>query len=248
MQFHTDTSLWTKCADKYQVGDYVKSKGLESLLIKIYGKWDSADEIDFDMLPDSFVLKTNNSCGQNLIVRDKQELDIKEARQKLNSWLRQSYGHHNAQLHYTRIKPCIIAEELLIDPSLEPGENILDYKVWCFDGSPETIMTVCGRRGSQYYVSFYDLDWNNISHKVLNPKSPHYGNISIPRPKRLKEMLDYAAELSSGLPEVRIDFYNIDGIIHFGEMTFTTGFGYCSEEYYDYLGSKIDLSKVKKIR
>ncbi len=246
MQFHTDTSLWTECADKYRVRKYIREKGLESILPKLYGHYENAEVIDFESLPDSFVLKTNNSCGQILIVRDKSKLDINEARRKLSSWLKESYGYNNAQLHYTRIKPCIIAEELLIDKSLKPGESLIDYKVWCFNGIPESILVVSERSGSDYYVSFFDLQWNNISEKVLDTDSPHYGDKDIAKPKNLEKMLEYATALSSGFPEVRVDFYDIDGIIHFGEMTFTTGYGYCTEKYYDYLGTKIDLTKIKK--
>lgn len=248
MQFHTDTSLWTHCADKYCVRDFVKSKGLESILTKLYGKWDNADEVDFDKLPNSFVLKTNNSCGQNLIVRDKSKLDIEETRTKLNSWLKQSYGYHNAQLHYTRIKPCIIAEELLIDTSLKPGENLTDYKVWCFNGKPESILVISGRNGSNYNMVFYNTKWNNISNKALNHKTSHFSNIKIDKPNKLDDILKYASILSDGFPEVRVDFYYINDKIYFGEMTFTAGYGNYSDEYYNYLGSKVDLTKANKIR
>lgn len=248
MQFHTDTKLWTQCADKYEVRNFIESKGLGDILPKLYGKWDKASEIDFDELPDKFVLKTNNSCGQIIIVRDKNKLNLDEARNKLDQWLKMRYGYHNAQLHYLRIKPCIIAEELLEDSSLELGENLIDYKIWCFHGAPESIMTVNGRNGASYLVSMYDLNWNNVSDKTLNHSSSHFGNTSITKPKNFEEMIAYAKILSKGFPEVRVDFYDIDGKIYFGEMTFTTGYGYRSKEYSEYLGSKIDLSKIKRIR
>lgn len=248
MQFHTDTSLWTKCADKYAVRSYVESKGLGHILPKLYGKWETSSEIDWDSLPEKFVMKTNNSCGQNLIVRKKVELNIEDANKKLNKWIKERYGHHNGQLHYLRIEPKIIAEELLEDPFLKKGESLIDYKVLCFNGNPECIMIITGRNGSEYYVSMYDLSWHNISEVALSQTSPHFCGKTIPKPKNLDTMLEYARILSVGFSQVRVDFYNIDGQIFFGEMTFTTGYGYRSEEFSKYLGSKINLSNIQKIR
>lgn len=248
MQFHTDTSLWTECADKYTVREYVKKCGLDNILPKLYGVWDKPEGINWAELPDKFVLKTNNSCGQIIIVRDKTKLDIKLASQKLKKWLRSKYGFQNAQLHYLRIKPKIIAEELLEDPSLPANANLVDYKIHCFNGEPETCLVVSGRNGSNYYVSYLDLNWNNISDYALNPKSPHYGNNSYAKPKDFDKMLEYAKILSKDIPQVRVDFYDINGKIYFGEMTFTTGYGYRSQEFSEYLGSKIDLSRIPKIR
>lgn len=248
MQFHTDTSLWTICADKYSVRSYVEEKGLAHILPKLYGSWEKVVDINWDLLPQKFVMKTNNSCGQNLIVRNKHELDIDNAKIKLDKWLKERYGHQNAQLHYLRIKPRIIAEELLEDPSLPKGTNLIDYKIVCINGEPESILVVSDRQHNEYKVSFFDLEWNNISEKALNKDSNHYGNISVPRPKNLETMIEYARILSAPFPQVRVDFYDINGKIYFGELTFTTGYGYRSFEYSEYLGSKINLSKIKRIR
>lgn len=248
MQFHADTSLWTTCADKYRVREYVESKGCREILPKLYGHWNKAEDIDFGTLPNSFVLKTNNSCGQNIIVKDKRKLNITAIRKKINNWLKLEYGSHNAQFHYLRIKPCIIAEELLIDPSLKEGENLIDYKIWCFEGEPESILLVSDRHNGSYSCSFYDLEWNNISEIALKKQSKHFGNKKVLRPVNLDKMLEYARRLSMDFQEVRADFYDIDGKIYFGELTFTTGYDYFSDEYFDYLGSKIDLTKVKRIR
>lgn len=248
MQFHTDTSLWTTCADKYSVRSYVEEKGLSHILPKLYGTWEKVADINWNLLPQKFVMKTNNSCGQNLIVRNKHELDIDNTKIKLDKWLKERYGHKNAQLHYLRIKPRIIAEELLEDPSLPKGTNLIDYKIVCINGEPESILVVSDRQHNEYKVSFFDLEWNNISEKALNKDSNHYGNISVPRPKNLETMIEYARILSAPFPQVRVDFYDINGKIYFGELTFTTGYGYRSFEYSEYLGSKINLSKIKRIR
>lgn len=248
MQFHIDTSIWTKCADKYLVRGYVRDCGLEQILPKLYGVWDTAEDIEWSKLPNKFVLKTNNSCGQIIIVRDKSELDVVEASKKLKSWLKLKYGFHNGQLHYLRIQPKIIAEELLEDPLLSENTNLTDYKIFCFNGEPETLFVVSGRDGADYYITYYDLQWNNISEYALNKKSRHYGNSAHSQPKNFKLMLEYARILSKGIPQVRIDFYDIDGRIYFGEMTFTCGYGSRSEEFSRYLGDKIDLTKIQRIR
>lgn len=246
LQLYSDTTLWTKCADKYLVRDYVEEKGCGETLNKLYGKWDSVDEINWQTLPKSFVLKTNNSCGQVILVKDKNLINIQEIKQKLNSWLKEKYGFYDLQLHYTRIKPIIIAEQLF-ENKTDIDKSLIDYKIWCFHGVPEFVLVVYNRSKNGYYLSTYDLNWNNISEKTINKNSVHYSGIEIPKPKSLKKMIETAKVLSNEFPQVRIDFYDIDGVAIFGEMTFTTGYGYFSNDFYDYLGSKIDLNKINRI-
>ena len=246
LQLNTDTSLWTLCADKYRVREYVKDKGCESTLNKLYGVWENVDDINFDTLPDSFVLKTNNSCGQIILVKDKSELNIPEAKKKLKRWMKSNYGYSGVQLHYTRIRPCIIAEELLINDN-DKNSSLVDYKIWCFNGKADSILVVSERgwneEGSdRYLLNVYDLQWNNISEKVLKKEDKHYSGSNTPQPTCLKEMIEYAEKLSAGFPEVRVDFYEIKNKVIFGELTFTTGYGYYTDEFYDYLGSKVDLA------
>lgn len=245
LQLNTDTSLWTLCADKYRVREFVSERGCGETLNKLYGKWDNANDIDFDSLPQSFVLKINNSCGQIIIVKNKEELDYGDTRRKLNLWLKSDYGYDGAQLHYTRIKPCIIAEELLINDKKD-NSSLIDYKIWCFDGIPECILVASQRTWNdngidKYSLSMYDTDWNNISSKALNNSGKHFDGADIERPKSLESMLEYAKILSAGFPEVRVDFYEIKDKPVFGELTFTTGYGSYKEEFYEYLGSKVTL-------
>lgn len=243
LQFNSDTSLWTKCADKLRVREYVKEKGLEDILYKLYGMWENSNDIDFSKLPDKFVLKTNNSCGQIIIVKDKTKLDIAKVRSQLNEWMRTGYGYANAQMHYTRIKPCIIAEEYIEVPE---GETLTDYKIWSFRGKPECIL-VCSNRvvnKGNYNLSMFDTSWNNISNIALDPKSKHYNGEMVEKPKNLERMLEIAQILSLDFPEVRVDLYNINGRILFGELTFTTGYGSYLPSFYEYLGSKVDLNNL----
>lgn len=250
LQLFTDTSLWTLCADKFRMREYVKKKGLEMLLPHNYGHWQNANEIDYNKLPNGFVLKTTNGCGQVFIVKNKEDLDIKSTNKLLNQWMKIKYGFTDAQIHYSRIKPCIIAEELLIGSQNPQSPFLTDYKVWCFHGKPECVLVVYDRdKSSQhgYRLAVYDLNWINISNKVLI-KGPHFGGVDLPRPTTLSTMFDVAKKLSQDFAEVRIDFYEINGRLYIGEMTFSTGYGYFSKEYYEYLGSKIDLNRVEKIK
>ncbi len=251
LQLFTDTTLWTKCADKYRMREYVKSKNLEILLPKLYGHWERGEEIDFAALPQSFVLKTTNGCGQVLLVKDKSELDIPSTIKLLNEWMTLKYGFTDAQIHYSRIKTCIIAEEYLTIKNQKENSSLIDYKVWCFHGKPEYILVVYDRiilgENRGYSLSAYDLEWNDISGRALKKNNPHYCGKHVSRPERLQDMLDYARILSEDFAEVRVDFYETDGRLSLGELTFTTGYGSHSDEFYDYLGSKIDLSKVQRI-
>lgn len=244
--FNTDTALWSVCADKYHVRDFVKERGCGNMLNKLYGYWESIDAVDYDLLPSSFVMKTTNSSGQVIVVKDKTQLNISETNKKLNRWLNFIYGLTSAQLHYMRIKPAIIAEELL-ENKAEPEKMLVDYKIWCFDGVPESVLVVYDRNGENYKLSVFDLEWNNISSKTLRTDSPHYGGDNVPEPASFYEMLDAARKLSKGFPEVRVDFYDINGQPFFGELTFSTGYGYFTDEYYSYLGDKVDIKSVDKM-
>ncbi len=249
MEQYTDTSLWTKCADKYRVREFVKERGCEETLVKLYGVWDNPDDIDFDALPDQFVLKANNGCGTVMLVKDKRTLNYSKTKKTLKKWLKRPFGYSSAQLHYLDIKRCIIAEELLID-SANNGMALNDYKIWCFNGKVESILVVHDRKGvngKDYKLSFFDKEWNNISEKALSGKNKHFWGGKIEKPATLEKMIETAQKLSTGIPEVRVDFYTLNDKVYFGELTFSTGYGTYSEEYYKYLGSKVDLSKLEKL-
>jgi hypothetical protein len=247
LQFNTDTSLWTKCADKYLVRNYIKELGYKDHLPKLYGKWDNVEEIDFSKLPEKFVLKANNGCGTVLIVKNKEEINIKKTRRKLKRWLSLPFGYSGAQLHYLKIKPCIIAEELLEnnkeDIVISPN-SLIDYKIWCFSGVPEAILVTYDRTNNGLFLTLYDTDWREHPEYILPSSHYRYKEIDIPKPKCLNEMFEISAKLSKQFNQVRIDFYVINNKPYVGEMTFSTGFGYFTKDYYNYLGSKIDISQI----
>ena len=252
LQFNSDTSLWTICADKYCMRKYVEEMGFGDYLPKLYGHWENPEEIDFESLPNEFVLKSNNGCGTVKIVRDKTRLDVIATKKMLKKWLK-PYGYVGGQTHYLRIKPCIIAEELLqqddIEKSFSPN-SLVDYKMWCINGEPESIWVAFNRHDAFHVnMALFNTEWNPMPQYLRNTNLETYNpNAVIPKPSCFDEMLAIGRKLSEPFLELRLDFYVINGKPYIGELTFTSGYGFYTDEYYNYLGSKIDLSKVKRIK
>lgn len=245
LQLNTDTSLWSLCADKYRVREFLKERGCGAYLNIIYEMWDDPNEITWDSLPNQFVLKTNNGCGQNIIIDGRENYDIREVKKQFMWWINHPFGVSGAELHYLNIKPCIFAEKLLPIPNDEL--SLVEYKIWCFSGEPFCILVTYARTNKTLKLALFDLDWNPMMHHL---KSTNHeicdSKVLIPRPESLNEMLSIAQKLSRGFPEVRIDFYEIDKKPLFGEMTFSTGFGYFTDEFYRILGDKVVLPRKCK--
>ena len=165
LQFNSDTSMWTICADKYRMREYVEEKGYGDYLPKLYGHWENPEEIDFESLPNEFVLKSNNGCGTVKIVRDKTQLNVIETKKILKKWLK-PYGYVGGQTHYLHIKPCIIAEELLFQDEKQKTfspDSMVDYKVWCINGKPESILVVFNRHDAlKVNIALFDTKWNEM--------------------------------------------------------------------------------------
>lgn len=248
MELYTDTSLWSMCTDKYMMREYCERNGLSRYLPNLLGKWDRANDISFESLPNSFILKTNNGCGTCLVVKDKNTINERKVKTILRQWLSIPYGYRGSQLHYTRIQPCIIAEELLISDivqsSLSPN-SLIDYKVWCINGQPESILVVYNRRDDIRSVDLYDTKWNRIRDNLHKLDCCEFKETLIPKPLCLNMMLEMATTLSKPFPEVRVDFYIINNTPIIGELTFTATAS-LTKEYAKYLGRKIDLSQFVK--
>ena len=230
-------------ADKVAVRDYVRQRGLERTLTKVYGVWDDANKIDFSLLPHSFALKCNHSCATNIICLDKTKLDVEEARRKLNGWLKMKHPIQFEQ-HYQKISPLVYCEELI--PCNEDGSFPTDYKIHCANGEPVFIQCCFERTtGDAGRRVIYDLNWSNL-HYVVNDS--HYTDEEFPMPIHLKEMLEYASILSKGLDYARIDFYDTPQRVIFGEVTLTPMGGWLSyfkQEALDVMGQKIRSNKNK---
>ena len=244
LKFNSDTSSWSRLADKYLVRDYLKEKGLEHLLVPLYGRWDKPEDIDFDSLPNQFVMKTNHGSGEIIIVKDKSKINYDKIRSKMKEYLSYTYGFYQGEPHYMRIKRCIIAEALLEETDNSFSTSLVDYKVWCFHGKPYCVWACYSRSAECTYVGSYDLDWNyHPEHSIF---TDHYrdGGPCVTKPRTFDEMMAAAAKLSEGYPEVRVDFYDVDGKLYFGEMTFT-GAGvfmpFYTKKYQLEMGSQITL-------
>lgn len=243
MKFYSDTSLWTLCADKFRVREYIKSKGLEDILVPLYGVWDNATQINFDMLPNSFILKTNHGSGDVVRVTDKSEIDRNSIISALNSLLRNKYGYTTAEPHYIDIKPCIIAEELL-SSNTSFSSTLVDYKIWCFNGIPHHIWACYDRKKGSVCVETHDLDWNYLPETSVFYDEFQDGGGKVPRPTNLNKMIDIARILSRDFPIVRVDLYEVNGSVYFGEMTFTSQGGYMefyTQQFLHEMGKLITL-------
>lgn len=235
-------SLMIQCADKYEVRSYVKSKGCEEILNQIYGVYDDSKDINFDELPQAFVLKTTNGCGTNIICRNKELLDIKKTRKQLDYWMTHKYGRVTAETHYLKIRPRIICEKIIetVDGAL-PN----DFKFFCFNGEPKFFYYGYDRE-NEFKKLHCDLNWNIID--ITKEKATLMPNEAM-KPKCFDQMIEYARVLSKGIPFVRIDFYDSKGKVIFGEMTFTPTAGISeiyTEEAAKWMGDMITLPKEGK--
>lgn len=214
-----------ECVDKYEVRGFVERKGLGSILNNIYGVYDDADEIDFDSLPEKFVIKTTDGGGGNNVVicTDKSTLDIPQLRRRLNGWLNVKDINPGREWAYTLIRQSrIIIEHYIEKSNSEEGRSgIEDFKILCFGGEPRYVIVDVDRY-VHHRRNIYDAEWNNLH---VGTDCPQFDE-DYPRPSNLAEMLAVARRLSEDVPFVRVDLYNVDGKIFFGEMTFYPWSGY----------------------
>jgi hypothetical protein len=217
LSFNTDTTKWSELTDKYRVREFLKEKGLSHICNEIYEKWDSVDDINFDKLPKSFVIKTNCGSGDVLIIKDKTNVNLELIKNYFKDKIKMRFGIFTGEPHYLRIKPCIFAEKLL-------DINPIDYKIWCFNGKPHCILVASNRKigTNEKKLNAYDLNWN---HKPEWLNDFYKNDITIQKPTHLEEMLKYASILSKDFPQVRVDFYEINDKVYFSEMTFTASCG-----------------------
>lgn len=227
---------YTTYVDKYKVREYIAEKLGEEYLIPLLGVWDNPDDIDFDALPDRFVLKCNHNSGLGMcICKDKSKLDIDKVKKELKKGLKQNYYLHGREWPYKNVPRKIIAEKYMED---ESGE-LKDYKVMCFNGKAKLIQIHRGRFNN-HTQDFYDDEWNL---KPITQGIPN-SNTAMEKPAFLEKMLELSEVLSTNIPHVRVDWYYVENSLYFGEMTFFDGSGYYpfEPEDWDYtLGSWIKL-------
>lgn len=228
---------YTQLVDKYEVKKIVAAKIGGKYVIPLLGVWNHFDEIDFDKLPGQFVLKCTHDSGGLVICTDKNKLDRKEARKKIEKSLKSDYFYEHREYPYRNVTPRVIAEKYMTD---ETGWQLKDYKIFCFNGEPKFI-EVDYDRYVGHKLNVYDTEWNFVDFYMT---SPNDRSVSIEKPERLAEMLDLARTLAESHVFVRVDFYSVGENIYFGEMTFHPGAG-CIDfhpDEYDYiLGGMLKL-------
>lgn len=223
--------------DKYAAKEYVAAVLGKNYITPTIGVWNRFDEIDFDKLPEKFVLKCTHNSGGLLICDGKSAVDWKKGKERIEKALKKNYYFSSREWPYKEVPPRIIAEEYMENNE----EGLHDYKVWCFNGKPVYIQYITGRNGKQTYEGFYDLDWRLQDFSYHNPRMPK----PAARPGCLEELIQAAGLLAKNQPFVRTDFYVLeDGSLRFGEITFYPMSGmerWHPEEMDKILGGMIDL-------
>lgn len=231
---------YTKMVDKYEVRKYISEKIGDEYLIPLIGVYDKFEEIDFDKLPEQFVIKCNHDSGSTIICKNKDEFDYKLCMKKINKALKRNYFYLGREWPYKNVKPKIIIEKYL---GVDGRTEIVDYKFMCFNGRVKCSFVCLDRDKSEgLKVDFYDLQWKKMPFQRHYPNS----NRDIEKPKNYNLMIKLAEKLAEGIPFVRVDFYEIDGKVYFGELTFFPGGGmeeFEPEEYDEILGNMIELPK-----
>lgn len=238
LKLYNRNPLYTQLVDKYGVREYVANKIGGEYLIPLLGMWDKTDDINIETLPKQFVLKCTHDSGGLVICKDKNELNVDEAKRKLNKSMGHNYFWAQREWPYKNVEPRIIAEKYMVD---EKTNELRDYKFFCFDGEVKA-MFVATDRGVDTRFNFFDTDFNHIPLKQYYPNADSVKKIQ--KPRLFEEMKVIASKLSEDMPHVRVDLYEINGKIYFGELTFFhfSGWKKFEPRHYDELfGSWIDL-------
>lgn len=238
IELHEQSPLAPECTDKYAVRQYVADKGFADILVPLAGgPWSSVDEIDFQTLPDTFVFKATHGCKMNYLVPDKTKLDKKKCMAEMSRWLQTTYGTYSMEPHYLKIPHRIYAENYLAD-----ADKLIDYKFHCMNGIPQFVL-VCGDRvvtemGNDVSRHIFDMNWKPLVGLTDETSD------KIERPEHLEQMIDIARKLSADFKFVRVDLYDINGKVYFGELTFspTNGvFSHYTQEFLDEMGERLKI-------
>ena len=224
--------LAIKCGDKYTVRDYICEKGLEEYLNDLIGVWEKVDDIDWDTIPKQFAMKVTNGCGYNIICDDKSELNIKKTKAQLQKWMREDFAKFNAEPHYSKMKSRIICEKYL-------GGEMTDYKFYCYNGTAEFCYIAQGHAKEKKFT-FFNRDRSIAPFQRADYTTYREAKV----PERYNEMIRLSELLAEDFICVRVDWYEVEGKIYFGEMTFTPNGALMRiepKEYDNILGELIKL-------
>ena len=230
---------YSMMVDKYEVKKYVADLIGEEYIIPTLNVWNSFDEIDFDTLPDQFVLKCTHDSGGLVICNDKATFDIEAAKKKIEASMKAKYYYHGREWSYKNVKPRIIAEEYMEDATTK---DLRDYKFFAFNGDVKMLFIATERqeKDSETKFDFFDMEFNHLPFRNGHP------NADVPpaKPQNFELMKELASKLSKGIPHVRVDFYEVDGKVYFGELTFCHWSGLMPFEPHEWdekLGSWLEL-------
>jgi len=206
---------YTQMVDKYEAKKYVAQIIGEEYIIPTLGVYDCFEEIDFSALPKQFVLKCTHNSGGVFVCKEKEKFDVESTRRQVNKWLKKNPYWKNREYPYKNVKPRIIIEQYMED---ESGYELKDYKFFCFDGAAKCVFVASdrGKDDEETKFDFYDIEWNLLPFTNGHPNS----NKHMDKPENYNKMVEIAQKLSQGVPHVRVDLYNINGHIYFGELTF----------------------------
>ena len=233
--------IYTTMVDKYEAKKYVAELIGEDHIVPTLGVWDSFDDIDFEKLPNQFVLKCTHDSGGLVICKDKKTLDVKKAKKKINKSLKTKFFYRGREWPYKNVKPRIIAEEYIEDLS----GGLIDYKFFSYNGNVKHLFVCSDRNGHDLCMDFFDLNWNHLD---LERRSHPNSTKELKKPELFDEMVELATILSKDTYFSRIDFYEVNEKVYFGEITFFPGSGvdrFTDDKWDEKLGKLIDLDRVK---
>ena len=234
--------LYTDLVDKYKVKNYVAGLIGEEYIIPTYGVWDNVNDIDINALPESFVLKGTHDGGSIVLCKNKRDFNLSEAKKKLRKSLKQNYYWHGREWPYKDVQPRIIAEAYMED---KETEELRDYKFFCFDGVVKALFIASDRQKPvDTKFDFFDADGNHLDIKQGHPNAAVPPNL----PMNFELMKQLASVLSDGFPQLRVDFYEVNGRVYFGELTFSHFDGmvpFIPEKWDEIFGNYIQLPKKK---
>lgn len=215
LKLYDRKDLYTKLVDKYLVRDYVRSKIGDEYLIPLLGKWDKVEDIDFDILPERFVLKCNHDSGSVIVCKDKSTLDRKRVCKKLAKHLKRGTYYYAREWPYRNVKPCIIAEQYMEDTMTK---ELRDYKFFAFDGVVKSMFIAADRHNENKPTTFdfFDTEFRHLDLRHGHPNAETQPE----KPKNFELMIELTEKLAKGFPHVRVDFYEVNGKVYFGEITF----------------------------
>jgi hypothetical protein len=237
LKLYNRNPLYSQLVDKYEVRSFVADKIGKEHLIPLLGVWNRFDEIDFSKLPNAFVLKCTHDSGNVIICRDKSKFDKTAAKKKIENSLKRNYYWAFREWPYKNVTPRIIAEQFM---EVNPTIGLPDYKIFCFNGEPKIWFSITNRSNGDPKCDYFDLDGNHLPFVQCYKNS----DVSIEKPSCLGKMFDFAKVLTADIPLCRVDFYEVEGQVYFGELTFFESGGFepfCPSEWDYKLGKMIKL-------